>query len=324
MQRLRRTLLWPQLNTRYKTQLMTRVKARLKAHRRYAAAAFMLPLFIIMLASCANVGENGGRNIPDNHATGEIANVPDGSQDEQDTIVAPVDREAEDADGDSQEESFSDDESALTEEEKMDRLRAQFDITSPDSVTVLVNKTFGLPEEYEPDDLVKVDIPFIYQDETVHSMRKIAADALLELFAAAKEDGIELAGVSGYRSYAIQKMLYERYVARDGEEAANKYSAKPGHSEHSTGLAMDVSDRSGRCPARDCFADTEEAAWLADHAHKFGFIIRYPLGKEHITGYQYEPWHLRYVGVELATILREHDWTMEEFFLGPQPQEPAG
>jgi len=194
-------------------------------------------------------------------------------------------------------------------------IRARYDISDPDSIAVLVNKTYGLPADYEPDDLVKVAIPFVYQDETVHSLRQIAADALIEMFAAAKEDGLELAGVSGYRSYAIQKMLYEKYVARDGEEAANKYSAKPGHSEHSTGLAMDVAGISGKCAANNCFAGTPEALWLAEHAHEYGFIIRYPLGKEDITGYQYEPWHLRYVGTELAAILYENDWTMEEFFL---------
>lgn len=202
-------------------------------------------------------------------------------------------------------------------------VRDKYDITDPESIAVLVNKTYGLSESYEPSDLVKVDIPFVYQDDSVHSLRQVAADAIIDMFEASKADGIELAGVSGYRSHAIQRMLYDKYVARDGEEAANKYSAKPGHSEHSTGLAMDVAGISGRCAANNCFAGTEEAIWVADHAHEFGFIIRYPLGKEDITGYQYEPWHLRYVGVELAYLLYENDWTMEEFFLDFAEANPS-
>ncbi len=200
-------------------------------------------------------------------------------------------------------------------DETYEAMKSQYDITDPTSIAVLVNKEYGLPDGYEPDDLVKPDIPFVYEYEEVHYLRQEAAEALIEMFEASKEDGIELAGVSGYRSYAIQKTLYENYVKRDGEEAANRYSAKPGHSEHSTGLAMDVAGISGKCAANNCFANTDEAKWLAEHAHKFGFIIRYPEGKEEITGYQYEPWHLRYVGKELAQILTENAWTMEEFFL---------
>jgi len=134
------------------------------------------------------------------------------------------------------------------------------------------------------------------------------------MFAAAKEDGIHLAGVSGYRSHSVQKALFQRYVERDGEEAARRYSAEPGHSEHETGLAMDVSGIDGKCAAEDCFADTKEAEWLDRHAHEFGFIIRYPKGKESVTGYQYEPWHLRYVGKELAKEIAEQGITLEEYF----------
>ena len=111
--------------------------------------------------------------------------------------------------------------------------------------------------------------------------------------------------MSGYRSYNTQKGLYNYYVNRDGREAADRYSARPGHSEHSTGLAMDVSGIDGKCAATDCFGETPEAAWLAENVYDYGFIIRYPEGKEHITGYKYEPWHLRYVGVDIAREIRE-------------------
>lgn len=277
------------------------------------AVLFALVLLVISLASCSSDNQ---KSAPETNHEERIEehNKENPSSEEN----APTDSENPDDNlehGGDQEEPVTD---------HLEQIRARFDITSPDSITVLVNKTYGLPADYEPDDLVKVDIPFIYQDESVHSLRKVAADALIEMFEAAKEDGLELAGVSGYRSHAIQKILYENYVARDGEEAANKYSAKPGHSEHSTGLAMDVADISGKCPARNCFADMEEAAWVAENAHRFGFIIRYPKGKEEITGYQYEPWHLRYVGVELASILYENEWTMEEFFLGITAADEGG
>jgi len=285
----------------------------------------------IILSSCAASGD--GRSGGTTPATNEQSDAPsdDRLAHEEVPVIEEDPREPETS-SDAGTEDQGDDsaggvdpaEPASNGEEEQtdyDAIRASYDITDPDSIAVLVNKTYGLPEDYEPDDLVKVDIPFVYQDETVHSMRKIAADALILLFEGAKKDGLELAGVSGYRSYAIQKMLYEKYVARDGEEAANKYSARPGHSEHSTGLAMDVAGISGKCAANNCFAGTPEALWLADHAHEYGFIIRYPLGKEDITGYQYEPWHLRYVGTELAAILHENDWTMEEFFLGAESSD---
>lgn len=190
-------------------------------------------------------------------------------------------------------------------------------IAEPDSITVLVNKSNRLPLDYKPDDLVYPDVPFIFEEKVEkRMMRKVAAEALERMFTAAKEDGIHLAGVSGYRSGNTQKALFERYVRRDGEEAASRYSARPGHSEHQTGLAMDVSGSTGKCAATDCFADTEEAAWLAENAHKYGFIIRYPKGKEEITGYKYEPWHLRYVGEEIAEAIWSQGITLEEYFDG--------
>lgn len=102
-------------------------------------------------------------------------------------------------------------------------------------------------------------------------------------------------------------------ISAYGEEYARKYVAEPGHSEHQTGLTMDVSGSTGECAADECFAGTPEAQWLADHAVTFGFIIRYPLGKEAITGYHYEPWHLRYVGVTVSTAIAASGLTLEEY-----------
>ncbi|PYI56648.1 M15 family metallopeptidase [Paenibacillus flagellatus] len=187
-------------------------------------------------------------------------------------------------------------------------------VAKPNDVAVLVNKTYKLPDNYKPDDLVEPDIPFIFKEKSdKRLMRKEAAGALEKLVAAAEKDGISLAGVSGYRSQATQKTLFDNYVKKDGEEAARKYSAVPGHSEHQTGLAMDISGSDGKCAASDCFAGTKEAKWLADHAAEHGFIIRYPKGKEDVTGYQYEPWHLRYVGTKAAKEIAEKGVTLEEY-----------
>ncbi|MGM0883521.1 MAG: M15 family metallopeptidase [Bacillota bacterium] len=187
-------------------------------------------------------------------------------------------------------------------------------VAQPESITALVNKQNKLPENYNPSDLVYPDVRFIFDDKIEKRMlRKEAAEALEEMFTSAEIDGIPLAGVSAYRSYTTQKSLFERYVKRDGLVKARTYSAFPGTSEHETGLAIDISGSDGKCAAADCFAGTKEALWLEEHAHEFGFIIRYLKGKEAITGYQYEPWHLRYVGTELAAELKESGETLEEY-----------
>ncbi|SDY02468.1 D-alanyl-D-alanine carboxypeptidase [Evansella caseinilytica] len=187
--------------------------------------------------------------------------------------------------------------------------------TDPESMAVIVNKEYSLPENYEPDDLVYPDVPFTF-DEMIDKrmMRKEAGEALEKLFAAAAEDGVTLLGVSAYRSYDTQEQLYNNYVKRDGEEAAQTYSAFPGHSEHQTGLAIDVTGGDRICVVEDCFAGTEEAKWLEENAAEFGFIIRYLEGKELITGYKYEPWHIRYVGKEMAEAITALGVTLEEYY----------
>lgn len=188
-------------------------------------------------------------------------------------------------------------------------------IAQPADIAVLVNKQNKLPEDYNPADLVYPDVRFIFSEKVEkRKMRQEAATALEQMFKAAENDSILLAGVSAYRSHSTQITLFDRYVKRDGLVKARTYSAVPGTSEHETGLAIDVSGSEGKCAAADCFADTKEAIWLEEHAHEYGFIIRYLKGKEEITGYQYEPWHLRYVGKELAAELAESGETLEEYF----------
>ena len=119
--------------------------------------------------------------------------------------------------------------------------------------------------------------------------------------AAYNEKGYELIARSGYRSYDTQVMLYDRYVKEDGVEAADTYSARPGHSEHQTGLTIDITSDSVHGGLTETFGETDEGKWVAENAHRFGFIIRYPENRVDETGYQYEPWHLRYVGTEAAS-----------------------
>nr|MBP3598947.1 M15 family metallopeptidase [Eubacterium sp.] len=187
--------------------------------------------------------------------------------------------------------------------------------TIPSSKTVLVNRKYLLPSTYVPAHLVepKVRFSFSYSSDK-RKMRKVAADALERLFKAGEKEGVILYGVSGYRSYARQKQIYDRNVATRGVEATNAVSAKPGSSEHQTGLTIDVSAKSVAYRLDQSFGDTKEGKWLAKHAHLYGYIIRYPYGKAKITGYSYEPWHIRFVGKTVATYLYENNMTMEEYY----------
>ena len=187
--------------------------------------------------------------------------------------------------------------------------------TIPSSTTVLVNRKYLLPSTYIPKNLVvpNIDFSFSYVNDK-RKMRKIAATALEKLFAAGEKKGIKLYGVSGYRSYARQKEIYDRNVAIRGKAATDAVSAMPGSSEHQTGLTIDVSAQSVSYRLDQSFGDTKEGKWLAKHCHEYGFIIRYPYNKEKITGYSYEPWHIRYVGTTVASYLYKNNLTLEEYY----------
>lgn len=187
-------------------------------------------------------------------------------------------------------------------------------VENPDSIEVLVNKQHLLPESYEPSDLVKPDVPFYFEEDLPKRyMREEAAEALEKLFEAARAEGLNLVGASGYRSYERQKQIYESNVAKMGKEAADKVSAFPGASEHQTGLAIDVTSSEMGYGLDQAFGDTEEGKWLANHAYQYGFIIRYPEGRTEVTGYSYEPWHLRYVGKKAAEEIHKNNLVLEEY-----------
>jgi D-alanyl-D-alanine carboxypeptidase len=189
-------------------------------------------------------------------------------------------------------------------------------IENPGAIDVLVNRTNNLPDTYVPEDLVKLtDVPTVLSNPEINQLRKSAYEALVELFSAAKNEAeYELFARSGYRSYNTQVSLYSSYVANHGQAAADTFSAKPGQSEHQTGLSMDITCEAMNFLLDDTFGQTDEGKWVAENAHRFGFIIRYPKGKEDITGYMYEPWHIRYLGVEMATDVYESGLTLEEYF----------
>ena len=165
---------------------------------------------------------------------------------------------------------------------------------------IIANKTYSLPSTYAPGGLT--------------SETKAAADRMFA--AAASERGFNMWAQSGFRSYDTQKRLYNNYVNQSGKAAADTFSARPGHSEHQTGLAFDVCAKNKPC-INSNFDSTEEAKWLSDNAYKYGFILRYPSGKTGETGYKFESWHFRYVGVDLATQLYNGgNWITLENYLG--------
>jgi D-alanyl-D-alanine carboxypeptidase len=188
-------------------------------------------------------------------------------------------------------------------------------VTNPSSYDAVINKVRSLPSNYVPSDLVTVEVPTCLPNPEIRQLRRVASEALSEMFKAGLDDDVELVARSGYRSYATQVALYNGYVSKYGQEYADKYSARPGTSEHQTGLAMDITAESVSLQLDDDFGKTKEGQWLAQNAYRFGFIIRYPEGMENITGYFYEPWHVRYLGVNLATNVYNSGLTLEEYFL---------
>lgn len=190
-------------------------------------------------------------------------------------------------------------------------------IEKPGSIWWLVSKVRPIsPIDYAPDDLVTPSIPL---RSSVGSgemrLRKEASDNLEEMIKDAKKINIDLLLVSGYRSYQTQVSVYNGWVQTYGQSGADKVSARPGTSEHQTGLAVDLGAITRSCELEVCFADLPEGKWLGTNAHRYGFIVRYRAGKESVTGYQYEPWHLRYVGEDLAAEMHSQNiQTLEEFF----------
>lgn len=194
----------------------------------------------------------------------------------------------------------------------------QYSLTDPASIWVVANKLRPLnPKTYAPSDLVVPNIPLRSNiTSTEKYVSNTMAGPLEALVAGAKQAGLTLNLQSGYRSYNFQVNLYNGYVKQQGQAVADTQSARPGYSEHQTGLAADLGGTTTpSCNVAQCFATTPEGIWLAANAYKYGFIIRYPQDLTQITGYEYEPWHVRYIGTALAAEMHaEGIRTLEQFF----------
>lgn len=189
------------------------------------------------------------------------------------------------------------------------------EVVDPSSIYVMTNKLNHLPADYAPENLVIPDVPACTKDDVdSRYVRDIMATALESLFESAVAEDLTLYCNSGYRSYNTQVYTYNSQVDSKGQEAADRVSARAGHSEHQTGLAMDVTCEAVNFHLEEEFGELPEGIFIAEHAHEYGLIIRYPEGFEAIVGYSYESWHLRYVGVPLATFLYEHELTLDEFY----------
>ena len=171
----------------------------------------------------------------------------------------------------------------------------------------IVNKNYKLKEDYIPNDLEKINLEYACDNKYLRHEARINFEKMTKQ---AKLEGYNIIAVSTYRSYDYQYKLYNNYVKEKGIHYADMASARAGHSEHQTGLAVDIADLS---LDYDNFETTKEFNWIKKNAHKYGFILRYPKAKFHITGFKYEPWHYRYVGVNIATYIYQNNLTLEEY-----------
>lgn len=186
-----------------------------------------------------------------------------------------------------------------------------------ESLDVLVNKTFVLPSTYVPKNLVIADSKIVKYTTSGNAernhVRKEVAAPLVQMMQAAKKNKLDIWVSSAYRSFQRQKQIFNQNVAAVGLEKTLMVSARPGRSEHQTGLAIDFTTKSVGFSLEENFANTKEGKWLKANAHKYGFILRYPKGQEKVTGYKYEPWHFRYVGKDIANEIHRKNWTYEVY-----------
>ena len=273
--------------------------------RRRAAAALALGLVAAVLAGCTGAGDGAsvtGTATPS--ATPRASSTPPAPAPTEDPVTpAPAPEPAAPATP-----AFD---------------RGALSVDDPASLWVVSDKLRPLdPVDYAPADLVTVDV----SSQNPPVFRKEAGDALLALFAAGEAEGAGPMTVqSAYRSYATQVTVYAGWVQQLGQAQADVQSARPGFSEHQTGLVADISPLPLSCVLQACFGDTSQGRWLAENAWRFGWLLRYPADKTAVTGFTYEPWHFRYVGVPLSTEMHQQGvTTLEEFFGLPAAPTYAG
>ena len=198
-------------------------------------------------------------------------------------------------------------------EKRSDFAQEKLDQDIEDGYLILVNKENYLPSDYVPEDLEPLKYYAKDRSPDARFLRKEAADHFHDMAEAALEEDIDIVSTTAYRSYEFQKNLYNSYVNTKGQTEADKVSARPGSSEHQTGLSADLSTGEINFANGSAFADTLAGKWIAEHSWEYGFIIRYPEGSEDITGYSYEPWHVRYVGTVAAREINKQQITLEEY-----------
>ena len=190
----------------------------------------------------------------------------------------------------------------------------QLDLNTQEDLGMLmnVNKFYTLSETYVPENLRNIELSYAYGEEGENKLIDYAYDKFLELWQAANEQGFYLMVTSSYRDYKSQKEIYDYRVSTQGERKADETAARPGHSEHQTGLVIDMTSKTE--PLADSFSNSEAYKWLKENAYKYGFIERYPEGKTYLTGYSPESWHWRYVGEEAAKLIHDEDITFDEYY----------
>jgi zinc D-Ala-D-Ala carboxypeptidase len=274
-------------------------KAKKTKNRNYilTGGAFSLLILVAIIAVVINKNEAAQTNISTNENSNLNSPSKSGVQEENNSS-----NEQNSGDSKSSEtgESVSS-ENVNTNDEKSahaDYIENQPVPTEPTYINgiLIVNKQYPIPSTYNKGEDAE------------------ATKALENMLSDGKDAGYDYVPFSGFRSYEYQTTLYNRYVNRDGKEAADRYSARPGHSEHQTGLAWDIGEKGQEdLWLTDEFGETKAGKWLMNNAHKYGFILRFPEGKEHITGFMYESWHYRYVGVKHAETIHEQNVTLEEY-----------
>lgn len=202
---------------------------------------------------------------------------------------------------------------AVSEVSAPGQVPPKWPLDDPNALTVLVNKHRPLnPATFRPDNLVTLPLPTSSGNREM--LRAPAVDALVKLAAAAERNRTPFIVLSAFRSYETQVSTYNSWVTTLGKSNADAASARPGFSEHQTGLAVDIGDN-GACNLRGCFTDQPAGLWVRDNCHEFGFVVRYQPGMQSISGYEAEPWHLRFLGVDLATDVKNSGkTTLEEYF----------
>ena len=188
----------------------------------------------------------------------------------------------------------------------------EFQVDTSLNELMMVNKFYTLDETYTPENLVTIPLTYAYGNEGDNQILDYAYEKFLDMWQAANDEGYYLMVNSSYRNYEEQQQTYDNLKNTVGERKADEIAARPGHSEHQTGLVVDMTSKNS--PYSNEFADSEEYKWLKEHAHEFGFIERYPEGKTYLTGYNPESWHWRYVGVEAATTMYEENITYDEYY----------